>query len=71
MIVILTFVYYQCAKRFDIKSLIFMGIWIIYGLSEATILNGYFCFPIFLIVGIFKNVNKIKENLNRENTLIL
>jgi hypothetical protein len=70
-IVILTFVYYQCAKRFDIKSLIFMGIWIIYGLSEATILNGYFCFPIFLIVGIFKNVNKIKENLNRENTLIL
>ena len=57
-IIILTYTYYQCAKDFDIKSLMFMGVWIIYGLTETTILNGYFCFPIFLTVGVFKNTNQ-------------
>lgn len=51
-IVVLSLAYYKCAKQLDVKSLIFMGIWVVYGLSETTILNGYFCFPVFLLVGI-------------------
>lgn len=39
-------------KKCAIKKSYIYGMWVIYGLSEATILNGYFCFLVFLLVEI-------------------
>lgn len=70
-IIVLSLAYYKCAQQLDIKSLIFMGMWVVYGLSETTILNGYFCFPVFLLVKILGgNVNAGQYNA-REHLLNL
>lgn len=68
-IVILSLAYYKCAKRFDIKKLIFMGIWVIYGITETIVLNGYFCFPIFLLVEILESGIKVKQHNDNEYLL--
>lgn len=70
-IVVLSLAYYKCAKQLDVKHLIFMGIWIVYGLSETTILNGYFCFPVFLLVKILGNSVDVRRDSNNEHLLNL
>lgn len=68
-IIVLSLSYYKCAKRLEVKNLIFMGIWVIYGLSETTILNGYFCFPIFLLVKILES--RVVERKYNDNECLL
>lgn len=70
-IVVLSLAYYKCAKQLDVKSLIFMGIWIIYGLSETTILNGYFCFPVFLLVKILGNTVDVRQYSDNKHLMNL
>lgn len=57
-LVLVAVLFYAASKRYDSRMLIFMVSWALYGLSENTIINGYFCFPIFLIVGLFDSVSK-------------
>lgn len=56
-IVILSVLYYFLAKKKDLKTNIFIIAWALYGITETQGINGFVCFPIFLLVLLF-NQNK-------------
>lgn len=54
-IVILSILFYLLAKKRSPKLSVFIVIWTLYGITEVHGLNGFNCFPIFLIALLFEN----------------
>lgn len=52
-IVILSVLFYLLAKKKNLKINIFIISWALYGITETQGVNGFVCFPIFLIVLLF------------------
>lgn len=53
-IVVLSVLFYLLARKNDLKINIFIIVWALYGITEVHGLNGFKCFPIFLLVLLFK-----------------
>lgn len=58
-IVILSVLFYLLAKRKDPKVNVFAIVWALYGMTEVHGLNGFCCFPIFLIALLFEDRKSI------------
>ncbi|QHQ59959.1 hypothetical protein Ana3638_03485 [Anaerocolumna sedimenticola] len=47
--------FYLLAKKGDLKISVFIIIWALYGITEVHGLNGFNCFPIFLVALLFRS----------------
>lgn len=69
-IVIISFLFYKLAKIKDVKINICLIAWALYGVTEIHGINGYKCFPIFLVSLLWQcNKNNIscEKGLNRKH----
>lgn len=60
-IVILSAMFYLLARKQNLKISVFIIIWAIYGIAEVHGLNGFICFPIFLITLLLEKKHIGKE----------
>lgn len=54
-ILLLSLAFYLLAKKNNLKTSVFIIIWTLYGITEVHGLNGFRCFPIFLIVSLLEH----------------
>lgn len=52
-IILLSLLFYLLVKKGNLKLSVFVIIWALYGIAEVQGLNGFMCFPIFLITMLF------------------
>lgn len=60
-ILVLTVLFYLLAKKKNLKISVFVIVWALYGVTEVHGLNGFYCFPIFLVVLLFRRGVSVKE----------
>ena len=54
-VLVLSIAIYVATKKLHTRENVFVVIWIIYGFTEVSALNGYAMFPIFLLTAIFQS----------------
>lgn len=59
--VLLSILFYLLAKKKNLKINVFIIIWALYGITEVHGINGFNCFPIFLVVLLFKHNKPVAE----------
>ena len=62
-IVIISFLFYKIARKSSNKVHIFIISWSLYGVTEIHGLNGFYCFPIFLVIFYLNKDKKLIDNL--------
>lgn len=55
-IIVVSVLFFLLAKKKDNKVNVFLITWALYGITEVHGLNGFLCFPVFLVVLLFDNV---------------
>lgn len=60
-IVVLSVLFYLLSKKKNPKFDVFVIVWSLYGITEIHGINGFYCFPIFLLALLFDNNKTVDE----------
>lgn len=66
-IALFSILFYKIATKNSIKENVFLIMWMLYGITEVTALNGFALFPIFILKKMFVNNKSVKK----ENSLTM